>query len=91
MLNTREYRRIVRNLLREYGLKNTYTATDYPGGTCDWFSGRDGDRIVTHRPIGPAALLEEFTEDLTLLCRIHTGQRPRWTGGGYLKFNTKIG
>lgn len=90
MDNTKEYRSIVRRLLGEYGLRNTFTATDYPGGTCNPYSGRYGDRIVTHKPIGPAAQLEEFTEDLTLLCRIHTGKRPRWTSGGYLKFNTKI-
>lgn len=87
---TREYRKTVRRLLRENGLRNTFTATDYPGGTCNSHSGRYGDRIVTHKPIGPAEQLEEFTEELTLLTRIYTGKRPRWTGSGYLKFNTKI-
>jgi len=90
MMKSREYRALVRRLLRENNLKCTGTWTDYPLGMCRPGSGRGGDRIVTHSIEGDLDNFEPFTDELFTYTALSTGSKPRWTEKGYLKYNTKI-
>jgi hypothetical protein len=90
MMKSKEYRALVRRLLKENNLRCTGTWTDYPDGMCATGSGRTGDRIITHRIYGDMDNFELFTEELFTYVALCTGTYPRWTSAGYLKYNTKI-
>lgn len=90
IVKSKEYRALVRRLIKENNLRCTGTWTDYPDGMCATQSGRAGDRIITHRIGGDIDALEQFTEELFTYTALCTGTKPRWTEAGYLKYNTKI-
>ena len=90
MMNSKEYRALVRRLIKENNLLCTGTWTDYPEGMNAYNSGRNGDRIITHRIGGDLDAVEQFTDELFTYVALCTGTKPRWTETGYLKYNTKI-
>ena len=87
-MHTKEYRSLVRELAKENDIRVGKSWTDYVDGMC---LNRHGDqRVVTMEIFGEMENMCNFWEELKVYCALRSGNRPRLTGTGYLKFNANI-
>ena len=87
-MHTKEYRSLVRELASENDIRIGKSWTDYVDGMC---LNRHGDqRVVTMEIFGEMTDMENFWEELKVNCALRSGNYPRLTGTGYLKFNASI-
>ena len=90
-MHTKEYRRLVRELAKQNNIRIGKSWTDYLCGMTSGMFNRHGDqRVVTMEIFGEMTDMENFWEELKVYCALRSGNYPRLTGTGYLKFNASI-
>ena len=90
-MHTKEYRTLVRELAEQNNIRIGKSWTDYLCGMTSGMFNRHGDqRVVTMEIFGEMTDMENFWEELKVYCALRSGNYPRLTGTGYLKFNANI-